>query len=174
MLNSIAIPNFIIQLIGYIALFFFILRFFYNERRAILSLSALANFIQSVHLFFLGGLTGAGMTFIASVGTLVFRERTSKKWAESHLWLYFFLLLNIVAGILTWAGAVSLLPVLGSSLTVVALWSKKTKSIRFISASAMLPWFAYAYIIGSPPVMLSSALIFCSSLFNIMRFDRKK
>jgi hypothetical protein len=165
---------FMIQLIGYIALFFLVLRFFYDERKRILSLSALANFIQSIHLFLLGGITGAGMTFIAAVGTLVFRERTSKKWAQSCYWLYFFLLLIIAVGILTWGGFISLLPISGSITTTLALWSKKTKTIRLLSASAMAPWFAYAYIIGSPPVMMSTALVFCSSLFNMIRFDRKK
>jgi len=57
----------------------------------------------------LGKYTGAALNAIAATRAVVYFNR-DRKYFGSVVWLWLFVVISAVAGILTWEGAISILP----------------------------------------------------------------
>jgi hypothetical protein len=159
------------QSIGFLALVFAIASFQKDSRRFILLLQIIAGALYAIHFFFLGAFTGAIMNVFGVARNSVFSQRETKKWANSRIWLFSFLLLFLMAGILTWEGWHSMLPILGMASGTIALWLKNTKHIRLIALTSPPSWFAYNLMVGSIPRMLTEIFLFLSIIVGMLRFD---
>ena len=120
-----------------------------------------ASLMFSAQLFMVGAITGGCLDMISFVRTLIFANN-SKKWASSPLWLVGFICVMIATGIMTWENAWSILPIMGSILSTVALWMKKEKDLgafkRFVLPSLALlscvfMVFAAVYAHGITPYL---------------------
>ena len=122
-----------------------------------------------------GAVTGGCIDSISFVRTVVFSQN-DKKWASTPVWLGIFILAMIGIGILTWQDGWSLLPIIGSVLSTVALWMKKSKHIRAISLFVGPCWLVYNLIHGAYTGALNEILAMGSIIIGILRHDvnRKK
>ena len=79
-----------------------------------------------------------------------------------------------IAGIITWRGYFSLLPIIAPTIESFGLWNKKTKHMRsfFIAGRPLL--FTYNLIVGSYAGMVAEIFIFSSIFIGMIRFDYKK
>ena len=111
------------------------------------------------------------MTGLAAVRAYVFYLRDSKKWINSRITLYLFVLFFWIAGLLTWKGYISLLPAFAMSLECFALWSSNTKYIRWLLFSVRPAWILYDFLVGSYAGLATEAFIVGSLLIAIIRFD---
>ena len=110
---------------------------------------------------------------ISFIRTLIFSQN-GKKWASSPIWLYVFIFLMIVTGILTWQNAWDLLPIAGSILSTVALWMKKEKNIRLISLTVGPCWLIYNLVKGAWSGALNEVLAMTSIVIGLIRNDTGK
>ena len=124
--------NWFAQIVGIVGIVFSLLSFQFKERKYIMLAQMIASLLFSSQLFLVGAFTGGCLDLISFIRTLIF-SNNSKKWASSPLWLYFFIVVMIVTGVFTWQDGWSILPILGSILSTLALWMKKEKNIRLIS-----------------------------------------
>ena len=164
----------IAQALGFVALAILIIVFQKNNRKTMLQLMMVAAFLFSVHFFMLGAMTGAAMNLLNVFRSYVFANREDKKWAKHGWWLYVFLFLVAILGIFTWDGYYSALALFAVAVQTFAFWSKNTNVIRLISLIVPPCWFAYNFIVGSIPGMVTEVLILASILVGIYRFDIKK
>ena len=113
------------------------------------------------------------MDSISFVRTAIFSQN-DKKWASSPIWLGVFVVAMIVTGIFTWEDAWSILPIIGSVLSTIALWMKKSSHIRIISLFVGPCWLIYNLIHGAYTGALNEVLAMTSIVIGIVRYDLGK
>lgn len=161
----------IIQLLGFIGFILLIIQFQINDRFKMLLLKTIASFFFAMHFFLLGAMTGSIMNLLAGFRSIIFQYRTTEKWADNKLWLYFFIILFLIFGIITWDGYYTILPMIGVSIGTFAYWMKNPKHIRLVTIFSPPLWFIHNFIVKSYAGMLTDSLVFCSIAIAIYRYD---
>ncbi len=161
-------------LAGIVALMLALLIYLFRARQKILVTKLLADACWTVHYFLLGAYSGACLNFIAIGRELVFFNRDRRKWAGSAVWVYIFIGVTVISGLLSWQGPVSLLPMVGSVFSVVALWCRDPFHIRLLSLPMILLWLVYAVISGSPSAMICNILSAVSIVVGLAKDIRVK
>lgn len=167
MLNTFA------QIIGIFGLICSLLSFQMKNRKWIMAFQMTASLSFSTQLFMLGAVTGGCVDMISFIRTMIFSQN-SKKWASSPVWLYVFIVIMILTGILTWQNAWDILPIAGSILSTVALWMKREKHIRLISLTVGPCWLVYNLVKGAWSGALNEVLAMTSIMIGLIRNDREK
>ena len=164
---------FFVQAIGVIALICGLLSFQQKKRKQILVFQMLAHILFVFQFLLLGAYTGACLDFIAFIRTLIF-SNNQKKWASSSLWVVLFLVIMLVAGILTWDNVYSIFAIIASCLATVAMWVKSERYIRLISLFVGPCWFVYCLVNGSYSGAFNELLGIASIIIGMVRLDRNK
>jgi hypothetical protein len=164
----------IAQGIGFIGFLILGLSFQSNTRSTIISLRSLSNLLAAVHYYYLGAPTAA-ILFLVSIGrNVIFQFRTDVAFFNHTSWLWSFLGLYIIIGILSWTGIVSLLSVLGLGFGTIAIWNMSTTRIRVFSVLSTLAWLFHNIIILSYAGIISSTLFLVSLTIALLRYDTEK
>lgn len=172
--------DYFVQGIGFASLILSLLSFQAKKRPVILLLQTLASLLFSCQLFLLpGGLAGGWLDLIACVRTLTFAllaryVAEGKKWASSPLIPTAFMLAMIAVGAMTWEGGYTLLAILGSLLSTLALFMKRERNIRLISLLVGPCWFTYNLIVGSYSGAINEVVAVTSIIIGIIRHDIPK
>jgi hypothetical protein len=163
--------NIVIQGIGFIGLTLAFISFQSNKRHLILIFLGISQFFYAVHFAFLGGWTAFAMNIVGMTRSFLFTQKGKKKWLENNAMMYLFILCFWIAGILSWSGWISVLPILAMTIETVSLWMKNPTRIRFIILFPRPMWFTYNFIYRSYPGMLSEIFVISSIISGIIRFD---
>ena len=163
----------IAQVVGIIGIVLSVLSFQFKERKHIMLAQALASFMFMLQFVMLGAIIAAVLDFISFLRTMIFANN-AKTWARSKVWLYGFILVMIISGILTWNDMWSILPLIGSILSTIALWMKKERNIRLISLAVGPCWFVYNMIVGAYTGALNEVIAMTSIIIGLIRYDSKK
>ena len=146
------------QIIGTAGIVFSLLSFQFPKRKYIMIFQMLASLLFSTQLFMVGAITGGCLDLISFVRTLIFG----------------FILLMIVTGIFTWKDSWSILPIIGSVLSTVALWMTKEKHIRMVSLTVGPCWFIYNIVKGAYTGALNEVFAMTSIVIGMLRHDKHK
>ena len=165
--------NIAAQIVGTVGIILSLLSFQFSKRKHIMLFQMLASLLFSAQLFMVGAITGGCLDLISFVRTLIFSNNT-KQWAKSKLWLFGFILLMIVTGVLTWKDWWSMLPIIGSVLSTVALWMAKEKHIRLLSLAVGPCWFIYNMVKGAYTGALNEVFAMTSIVIGMLRHDKHK
>lgn len=165
--------NIAAQIVGIFGIVLSLLSFQLKQRKYIMLFQMTASLMFSTQLFMVGAITGGCLDLISFVRTLIFANN-SKKWASSPLWLVGFILVMIATGIMTWENLWSILPIMGSILSTVALWMKRERNIRLVSLLVGPCWMVYNVVTGAYTGALSEVIAMTSIVIGLLRHDRKK
>jgi len=168
------------QAIGFVGLAFSLAHFQSKSREGMLRLQLVAGLFFSLHFVILGfsgvglvALSGAIMNFLVALRNWVFGKKRS--WGKSNYWLYLFLMLPILAGVLlSWGfGILSALPALAVLIATFARWRDDVALIRYLSLPASALWLFYHIYVGSVPGLILEGLSLVSLILAILRLDLK-
>lgn len=162
--------NIAAQIVGIVGIVLSLLSFQFSKRKYILLSQMLASLLFSLQLFMVGAITGGCLDLISFVRTLIFSSN-AKQWAKSKLWLYGFILLMIVTGVFTWKDGWSILPIIGSVLSTIALWMTKEKYIRLISLGVGPCWLVYNLVTGAYTGAINEVFAMTSIAIGLIRHD---
>lgn len=165
--------NIAAQIVGIVGMVLSLLSFQLKKRKHIMLFQMTASLMFSAQLFMVGAITGGCLDLISFIRTLIFANN-SKKWASSKWWLVGFILVMIATGLLTWKDGWSVLPIISSILSTVALWMKQVKHIRLISLAVGPCWMVYNVVTGAYTGALNELLAMISIVIGLIRHDRKK
>lgn len=165
--------NIAAQIVGIFGIVLSLLSFQLKQRKYIMLFQMTASLMFSAQLFMVGAITGGCLDLISFIRTLIFANN-SKKWASSPLWLVGFILVMIATGIMTWENLWSILPIMGSILSTVALWMKRERNIRLVSLLVGPCWMVYNVVTGAYTGALSEVIAMTSIVIGLLRHDRKK
>ena len=141
--------TFIAQGIGVIAMILAYFIYSARTRKTLLTLKFVSNAMWATHYFMLGAYPGAIMNVINMGRETVFQCKSTKKWAQSPVWVAVFIIINSSSTVLSWQGWQSALPALGASIAVVGLWCASPLTIRLFSLPSTTCWLIYAAMSGT-------------------------
>jgi len=158
------------QALGFVGLLFAIISFQKNSNKEIVFFQLLGSLTFVLHFTLLGAYTGAGMNVLGVLRNIVFFNR-EKEWANKKLWLYVFILMYIIVGLLSWKNSYSILPIIGMIFTTVAFWVKDPKYTRLIAFPSSPCWLIYNFVNLSVAGVLTEIFAVSSLLIAMFRFD---
>jgi len=161
-----------VQIIGIIAFCLSAWSFQQNEHKRIVLLQLLANLCFVIHFYLMEAYTGALLNLIAALLSIVFVCK-NQRWAASNLWLVFFSLICVAAGIFTWQGPSSIMPMVGMILTTVAFGINNPKLTRLIAFPSSPLWLIYNILHRSYGGALTEVFSMTSIVIGMLRFDRR-
>ncbi len=165
--------NIIAQIIGAVALGMAIISFQQNTRKKILLFQLIAGSIFSIHFLLLGAYTGAALNALSVCRNIIFYNK-SKKWASHIHWLFLFIFVSIIVGILTWENIITLFAMTGMVLGSVSFWLDNPKYVRRLSFPISMLWIVYNIVNKSYAGILTELFVMSSVIIGIFRFDIKK
>ena len=144
------------------------------KRKNILKLKFLSDALWCLNYLFLGAMTGAILNVIAMLRETIFSLRGRKKFATHFFWLPIFLLLTLISPALDCinAGAfvpLTVLPALGSMLTVYSFYQNNPTVTRYIALVAQSLWLIYTIMIFNVTAIISNAFQIISAIIGITR-----
>jgi hypothetical protein len=161
-----------IQGIGYVALLFVVLSVQNKKRASILLFLTVAMLLFMVQYGLLHAWSGAVMNAIGAIRTVIFSQKGNKAWARHPIWVVFFLLAFLTAGIATWVSYYSVLPILATWFDTIALWKENAQSVRGFLLLPRPFWFSYNVFVGSYAGITAELFLFTSIVVGMIRFDR--
>lgn len=176
------------QLIGVAALIVAFISFQQKSQKHIVFFQFLSSLLFSIHFFMIGAYVGSLLNGIGILRAGVFMNK-DRRWAQSKLWLWLFILICVTAGILTCDGDlnlttwnidpsssafyISLLPVAGMIFTTLAFWIEDPAKVRRISLPSSPCWIIYNLYHHSWAGAGTELFIMTSILIAMFRYDYK-
>ncbi len=167
------------EAVGFVALVQGISIFISLDRRKILKLKFISDFLWVINMLCLGGYTGAMLNAIGMVREVVFLYRDRKKFASHIIWLPIFMSLAMLSPLIEFLSTGSLAPVaifpaVGSMIMVVGLYQKNSNHLRYYSFAAMSLWLVYSISLRNISGMISNSIVLVSILIGIVRYFADK
>lgn len=159
------------QVVGLVAMLFFILSFQSNNKKRILTFQGISAGVFTLHFVLLGAYTGAGMNAIEIGRNLILLKFENSRWKP--VWVTIFFLLFIAIGIITWQNTWGLLPIFGQCLATLTLSFKKPRYIRFLFVPVSLLWLVYNIVSLSIAGILTESINLLSLAVAIWRFEKR-
>ena len=156
----------IVQIIGFVAMFFSIISAQYNKHFTIMLFKSLSSLLFAVQYFFLGAFTAIAMDIVGVIRNLVFAYNV-KKGRSNKWWIALFSVITVAVGvatiILTWdkmltavshlssdpiiltaiAVFISVLSILAKLISTIGYGAKDPHVIRMINLPTFTMWIVY-------------------------------
>ncbi len=162
----------LIQLIGFIGTFFFFMSFQCKKNKNLFRVQFLSYLFYTTHLILLGAITG-GLSYI--INTIrSFCLGSNWEFAKSQKMCWILCSLQVGALIFTWAGWISLLPVIANIASTIAGYTHNGRKIRVAGMAINSPlWIIYSVIVGSWAGVLDEVVSEISMIVSIWRYGWK-
>ncbi len=139
----------IAQFFGLGAMISMFLQYQQRKRTGIIACKLSADVFWVSHYLCLGAFSGIIPPFVGIFREIVFINRKSKRWAGSIVWLFVFIALNWVLGVLTFENLIDVFLIIASSVVTISLWIDNPRLTKLISLPVALTFMIYDISIGS-------------------------
>lgn len=156
------------QLLVGVALIFDILSFQFKERKYILHSISAACLFLAIHFVLLDQLTAALLMGVSMLRYYVSGYTTSRNW------MYFFLILAVVATIWTFSGLLSCLSFAATTVLTIAAFCKTDKRLREITFVGASLWITHNILAGTPFATVLESVFLMSNIVGYYRFYIRK
>ncbi len=162
------------EIVGMIALVESFLIYLSNKRDRILVLKFVGDVLWVVNYLLLGGFTGAILNGLSMLRELLFYQRDKRPFFAHTAWLFVFWALTLVSSALTYAGPISLLPMIGNLLSTAGFYCLRTGRARIILTASYAFWLSYAVALANYSAIVSASIALLSILVGALRACRKR
>ena len=157
---------------GLAAVTCFLLSYLQRKRSRIVVLNLTSRVLYVGQYLLLGAWEGAALDVVGAISAVLAQKRESA-WLRKY-GLLVFVAMNaavVAVGLLLYRDVFSLLPLMGVLLQTDALWLKKEKHIRLLSAVGCPFWFAYNFHSAAYGSCVGDVLAFLSLVISFVRYD---
>lgn len=152
----------IAQILGFIPMILGFFVFYFNNRKRALAVKAVCDALFVAHFCLLGQWTGAVVCIVNVLRGLLFAQRGKNRYL-SMAWVPILICVLTVGGsLLTWAGPLSLLPMLGSVIAAIGYWCSEPGDLRKFNFVGVGLWLVYSVITVSVPSIISNTVMIVS------------
>ena len=145
-----------------------------NKNRNKIVAFAILNYILWITYFVLNGnFTSAIVNSISCVQAVIFLQRSKHKWANSVLWLVFFICLQIGASFFTWQSVFSLFSIGAGILSTLAYYVLNEKIYRYFFLALILLWIGNGIVYFYPIALAHDIFAAISISIAIVRYNFK-
>ncbi|MBQ3287701.1 MAG: YgjV family protein [Firmicutes bacterium] len=160
----------LIQIIGFIAMAFFIISYQIRSNRALFLCQLLGCCLFCLQFCIMGAYTGALGLLVNIARNVLLLKADDWPWVRRGTTLLGVILLLLVMTVYTWAGWISLLPFISVAVTCVGYWTDNAQKIRLSQLIGSPCTLLYDLMIGSWGGVLSETITLLSIIISIFRF----
>ena len=160
----------LIQIIGFIAMAFFIISYQIRSNRALFLCQLLGCCLFCLQFCIMGAYTGALGLLVNIARNVLLLKANDWPWVRRGTTLLGIILLLLVMTVYTWAGWISLLPFISVAVTCVGYWTDNAQKIRLSQLIGSPCTLLYDLMIGSWGGVLSETITLLSIIISIFRF----
>ena len=160
----------LIQIIGFIAMAFFIISYQIRSNRALFLCQLLGCCLFCLQFCIMGAYTGALGLLVNIARNVLLLKADDWPWVRRGTTLLGIILLLLVMTVYTWAGWISLLPFTSVAVTCVGYWTDNAQKIRLSQLIGSPCTLLYDLMIGSWGGVLSETITLLSIIISIFRF----
>ena len=142
-----------------------------KKGKKLLFYKLISDFLWAAHYSCLFAWSAAAVAVFGIFREFVFSNQ-DKKWAQSKLWLMFFLMCSGAVAVLTWKGVFSILPAMASALSVISFWRSDPKLSRRMAFPISGCMLTYDLTCSSYTGIANEILTLVSSVIGIIRYSR--
>ena len=147
--------------------------YFFKNRKKILVANIIAHVLQAISFLLTGGLTGAAMDFIYVSRDTFFvideKNRKSKVLKKrDYIILSIVIIMIIVFTVFTYDGWGSLLSVVATIISTIAIWQKKTKYYKLLGIPVSIAWLGYYIYLSSLFGIILESILLISTIFGFI------
>lgn len=160
------------QILGFIYLIIFVISFQFEKLETLMKIRIVSKIIATLHYLCLSAYSGAVSQFIS-----IFPNYFSYKFEgqrKNKIISYIFIIIFLVSGIFTYQNIYDTLPIIGSILTVIAIFQTKTKYVRLFQFIISPFFLIYNIVNNSYAGIIMEILVIISCLIAVVRLDKKK
>ncbi len=164
------------NLIGMIALLFWVYSLQINDKKQIMKLQLLANIFYAIQYITIGAITAGMMNIISVIRYITFYKIEEKKKDQKlSIWILIAFIVSIIlVGIFTYKSPMDLIPLGIVMLYTYITWQKNTKVIRYGIVIAAIVWIYYNFSVQAYISVIGNLLEVISGAIAIYRFDIRK
>ncbi len=164
-----SLKTILIQGIGLLGTLFYFLSYQFKDNKTLFRVQFLAYFCYTIHYFLLGAATGA-FSYIVNLLRSLFLSVDNEKLNGKTMGVLL-CLLQIIAGIMTWNGWISVLPIIANIATTIAGYSFHFSNIRKAGIFINSPlWMLYNILVGSFAGILDEIISEASMILSVVRY----
>lgn len=160
----------LIQIIGFIAMAFFIISYQIRSNRALFLCQLLGCCLFCLQFCIMGAYTGALGLLVNIARNVLLLKANDWPWVRRGTTLLGVILLLLVMTVYTWAGWISLLPFISVAVTCVGYWTDNAQKIRLSQLIGSPCTLLYDLMIRSWGGVLSETITLLSIIISIFRF----
>lgn len=166
------LKNIGIQAIGFIGTALFFVSFQCKSNKNLFRVQFLSYFCYTIHLIFLGALTGGISYVVNTVRSLCLGSDI--KYLKSKSMGFIICILQIIVLFFTWSGWISILPVAANIASTIGGYTHNARKIRVVGIFINSPlWIIYNVTVGSFPGILDEIVSELSMIISIIRYGWK-
>ena len=160
----------IIQAIGFIGVVFFIVSYQMRSNRALFLFQLIGCLIFTAQFLIMGAYTGALSLIVNVLRNLLLLKINDWKWVKSKVTLSAILVLLTAVTVYTWAGWLSLLPLLSVGITSIGYWTNNAQKIRLSQMLGSPCTLVYDALIHSWGGVMNESIALISIIVSVCRF----
>lgn len=163
----------IIQTIGFIGTFFYLISFQFKNNKTLFRAQFISYIFYSLHFFLLGAFTG-GLSYLVCL-TKSFCLSSNNKILHSKTICIILCIAQIIVGIITYQGLISILPIIANVAAIIAGYSGNARNIRLVGVFINSPlWIAHNLYVGSLAGVIDELITEISIIVSIYRYGFNK
>lgn len=164
----------IYYVVSILSIFLFVISVQFKEKKHILLVQALASMCYFIVYLILGAFSGCAIELIEQAKDIVFYNFENKNKNIPLILLIIFVILLLIASILTYDGLFSLLPLVINLSYFVSSYFKNPKHIRIVMLICGFIWIVYNISAGAYIIIIGNALEIVSAIVSLIRYKDKK
>ena len=118
-----------------------------------------------------GDFVSAFGNLIVVLQVLVFRLRSTHKWANSIFWLFFFIAIQLTTSLISFKTVYDIFPIVGGVLCTISYFVMKEKHYRYIAFFACTCWLLNSVTKGYLLASINDAASVISVVVAIIRYS---
>lgn len=151
--------------------------YFQKKRMNILNTNVIAHFLQIVSFILLHGLTGVFMNIFYIIRdsflAIDYKNERKRSRKEDILIIIIFLIIILVLSIISYNGWQSLLSILATIISTIAIWQKSPKIYKALGIPTSLCWLGYNIFLKSVFAIILESILLISTITGYL-IERKR
>lgn len=162
----------LIQMVGLLGTVLYFVSYQFKDNRKLFRMQFASYMCYTIHLILLGAITGGLSTTLNTVRSFCLGSKN--KFLRSYAMCFILCSLQVVALIVSWAGWISLLPIVANIASTIGGYTNNARKIRIAGMFINSPlWIVYSMIVGSWAGVLDEVVSETSMIISVIRYGWK-
>lgn len=145
-----------------------------KDRKKSLCVQSLNCFFEAVYCFIISAITGAMLSIINVIRSLLFINKEKFNKIAYLILLIFFESIIVINCYFSWAGWTSLLPTIGSIIRTYCLWQSDMKLVRISGITTGIFYGSYYIYYKSWFMVLGDVILLLIGIYEVYKNDISK